>query len=115
MTKTGGELTSDTTKVFDGGSVQPDVLAGPPQASNIVLTRAYDVDRDGPIIKALKSRVGTFQATISVTPTDRNLNVTDTPATYPNALLVSLQEPDADASSGDAATYQLEFAVSAWK
>jgi hypothetical protein len=48
---------------------------------------------------------------VSVTPTDRDLNVTGEPVTYPEALLVGITDPDVDAASGDAARFELEFAI----
>ena len=114
MTKTGAEITSDTNKVWDGGSLQPQVLAGPPQASNLVVTRGYDPVYDGPILTSLRQQVGRYRTTASVTPTDANLTAAGKPEVYSNALLVGVTVPEVDASSGDAAMIQLEFAIGNW-
>ena len=111
MTKSGGNIAADTSKVYDGGDLIPDVLAGPAEADNITVSRAYDSVRDGALLTRLRQQVGRFSSTISVTPTDRDLIPTADPTVYPDALLVGLTEPEFDASSGDAATYELEFAV----
>lgn len=111
MTKSGGAITADTSRVYDGGSLTPDVIAGPAEAGNITVSRAYDQNRDAALLTRLRQKVGRFTATVSVTPTDRDLVANGRPTTYARALLVGLTEPDFDASSGDAATFELEFAI----
>ena len=113
-TFSGGSVSADTNKVYDGGNPIPEVLSGPAEADNITVGRPFDLNRDPAIVAALRRQVGTFTATISVQPTDRNLNAVGKPRVYPNALLVSLTEPDYDATSGDAAQIELEFAVGAY-
>ena len=109
--KSGGDVSSDTNKVYDGGSDSPDVLAGPAEADNITVSRAYDYQRDGAILKRLRKQVGRWSTTVSITATDRDLVAIAEPQVYPDALLVGLTEPETDASSGDAAEYELEFAI----
>jgi hypothetical protein len=113
-TFSGGNITADTNKVYDGGNPVPEVLAGPSEADNITVGRPYDTNRDATMLENLRRRVGVFTATISVQPTDRNYNVIGKPRVFPNALLVSLTEPEYDATSGDAAQVELEFAVGAY-
>lgn len=114
MTKTGGNVSADTSKVYDGGSITPDVLAGPAEVENITVSRAFDPQRDGSILKSLRQKVGRFTATITVTPTDRDLVALGNPVVYPNALLTGLSESDYDAASSDPATYELEFAIGSY-
>lgn len=114
MSKSGGNVSSDTSKVYDGGSLTPDVLAGPAEAENITVSRAYDYTRDGELLRRLRKDVGRLSTTVSVTPTNRDLVPLGSPTVYSEALLVGLTEPDYDASSGDAATYELEFAVGSY-
>lgn len=116
MTKSGGNISSDVSKVYDGGSLTPDLLTGPAEADNITVSRAYDPLRDAKLLAKLRKDVGRFTATVSVTPTDRNLApLSKVPATvYSKATLIGLTEPDMDASSGDASTYELEFAVGSY-
>ena len=109
--KSGGDISSDTNKVYDGGSDTPDVLAGPAEADNVTVSRSYDLQRDGAVLKRLRKLVGRWETTLSVTATDRDLVAIAEPQVYPNALLVGLTEPETDASSGDAAEYELEFAI----
>mgnify|MGYP000123693160 CR=1 FL=1 len=110
-TKSGGDISSDTNKVYDGGSDTPDVLAGPAEADNITVSRSFDLQRDAPVLARLRQLVGRWTTTVSVTPTDRDLIAVGAPQVYPDALLVGLTEPETDASSGDAAEFELEFAI----
>lgn len=110
--KSGGEITSDSTKVFDGGSLRADVIASPPEVGDITVTRPYDPLRDQEIINQLKTRVGTWMTTISVTPTETDLRAARVRGdVYPEALLIGLRLPESDAGSGDAADYELTFAT----
>lgn len=113
-TFSGGSVSADTNKVYDGGNLVPEVLSGPAEADNITVGRPFDLNRDPQIIASLRRQVGTYTATISVQPTDRNLNAVGKPRVFPNALLVSITEPDYDATSGDAAQIELEFAVGSY-
>lgn len=113
-TKSGGNVSADTTKVYDGGDPTPYVLAAPAEAENITVSRPYDPLRDADLMRRLRQRVGRATFTVSVTPTDRDLVVVGRPVVYPDALLVAVNEPDADAGSGDAATFELEFAVASF-
>lgn len=110
--KSGGEITSDSTKVFDGGALRADVIASPPEVGDITVTRPYDPLRDQEVINQLKSRVGTWVTTISVTPTETDLRAARVRGdVYPQALLIGLRLPESDAGSGDAADYELTFAT----
>lgn len=109
--KTGGNRTSDASKIYNGGQVDPEVLASPATTDDITLTRGFSPYRDGPILRQLRQRVGRWRTTVSVTPTDEDLVVVDEPTVYANALLTGLSEPEYSAESGDAATYEVTFAV----
>lgn len=115
MTKTGGDTTSDVSKVYNGGSTTPELLASPAETDNIIVARAYDHSRDYQAHKNARAKVGRWRTTISVTPTDEDLNSLGNASTYPNALLVRVSEPDYDSSGGDATTWELEFAIGAVK
>lgn len=112
--KSGGNITADSSKVYDGGSPTPDVMTGPAEADNITVSRPYDLQRDEPVLRRLRKVVGTWVTTVSVTPTDKDLVAVGQPQVYSNAVLVGLTEPEVDASSGDAKTYELEFAVGSY-
>lgn len=114
MTKTGGEITAPTTKVWDGGRKKPDILSGPAEAGNITVSRVFRTHRDNAALRQLRRGVGYWRTTISIQPLNANLDRVGKPTVYPDALLVGLTEPDVDASSGDAAILSLEFAVTDW-
>lgn len=107
----GGEKSSETSKDYDGGSLEPEVLASPAEIDNITVTRSYKASRDYEAHRSASSRVGRWRTTVSVTPTDEDLVANGPPRTWPNALLVRCTEIEVDRSSGDAATWELEFAV----
>lgn len=111
-TKGGGNVTSELTKVYDGGKLRPDLISGPSEADNITVSRPYDPLRDAGIIASLRQQVGSYTATLSVQQTDRTLRKIGSPTVYPDALLVGLTEPEFNADSGDAAMFELEFAIS---
>lgn len=110
-TKTGGEITADVTKVWDGGARRPENMAGPPSTADVVVGRPYRPGIHGPILKDLARRVGSWRTTISVWDTDPELGPIGTPVVYANALLVGLTRPDLDASSSDPSSLSLAFAV----
>lgn len=110
--KSGGEVTSDATKVWDGGATQPDVIAAPAQVGDVTLTRPYDPQRDQDVLNTLVKLVGQWYTTISGQPTETDMRTARVkPRVYPNALLTGVREPESDASSGDAADFELTFAV----
>lgn len=110
-TKTGGNVSSDTTPVYDGGSLKPDIISNPPTAEDVAVTRPYDPDRDDEMIRQLLQLVGSWETTVSVTPTDADLVAAAPPRVYPNARLKTVTEPEVDASSGDPAMIGLTFAI----
>lgn len=111
-TKSGGEVTADSNKVWDGGTLVPDVLASPAEVGDLTVARPFDPDRDQPILNQLISQVGFWRTTVSIQPTYGDLTAARVkPRVFSNCLLVGVREPEPDASSGDAADYELTFAV----
>jgi hypothetical protein len=110
-TKQGGETTSEVSKVWDGGSLDPETMAGPADTGNITVTRPYRPAVHGPIRKAWAAQVGRLRTTVSMWDTDPDLGPVGTPSVYANALLVRCTPPGHDASSSDPGTVELEFAV----
>lgn len=110
--KSGGEVTSDATKVWDGGATKPDVIAAPAEAGDITVTRPYDPARDQDVLTGLLASVGQWYTTVSVQPTEGDMRVAKVkPRVYADALLIGVREPETDASSGDAADFELTFAI----
>lgn len=108
--KTGGGVTSEANKVWNGGSNTPDVISGPPEVENITVTRPWEV-ADADLLASFRRGVGRITATLTVTPTTPDMVANGLPTIYPNALLVGYKEPEPDASSSDAAQVELEFAA----
>ena len=115
MSKSGGNISADVTKVYDGGSLSPDVIASPPEAEDVTVSRAFDPGRDGELLVRLRQQVGRFRTTVSVTPTDADLVAQGAATVYPNALLVGMNEPEYDSSGGDAASFELVWAIGSYR
>lgn len=111
-TKTGAETTSEVTREFDGGSLEPELLAGPASTSDLVCSRPYKPERDAHLVRLYRPLVGRLRKTVSVQATDADLVAVGRPTVYPNALLIGVSEPDTDANSGTASRVQLTFAIS---
>lgn len=111
MTKSGGEIQSDSNKIYDGGSLVPSIVTSPAEVGNITVSRAYDQARDEPILANLRTKVGRYSTTITVQPTDADLVAVGKASVYAGAVLVRVGEPDFDSSSGDIANIELEFAT----
>lgn len=110
-TKTGGNTSSDASDVYDGGSLTPEKLASPATSEDVACGRPYDPERDQAVIKRLRPLVGRWRTTVSVQPTDADLVAIGRATTYANALLIGCTEPEVDAGSGDAAMFELTFAI----
>lgn len=111
-TKSGGEVTASSNKVWDGGSLVPGVLASPAEVGDVVVARPFDPDLDHELATQLLRRVGQWRTVISVQPTYGDLGAARVkPRVYTDALLTGVREPEPDASSGDAADWELTFTV----
>lgn len=109
----GGEITSPVEKAYDGGAIFPDTLLGPADIGDLTVTRHFDPDIDGPLLRHYRQLVGRWQTDITVYSLDRDLNVAvpGTERVYPNAVLVGISDPEGDSASGTAATYSLTFSI----
>jgi hypothetical protein len=112
-TKTGAEVSAAANKVWDGGKLRPEIIAGPAETGDIVLTRPFDPEQHQALVLRLKKQVGIWRTTISVQPTSSDLTAANVPPeVHPGALLINVKAPEADAASGDQALLELTFAVS---
>jgi hypothetical protein len=105
---TGGGMTSEVTKDYDGGALYPTVLGSLPEAEDIVLTRTFEPDRDLPIIEGMRNMVGRGFYTITKTATDANLVRIGKPLTY-RGVLKAVSHPESDANSSDVSDFVLTF------
>lgn len=110
-TCTGGNVTSDATKVYDGGADEPDVMTSPRNYSDIVVGRAWERGRDGAVVKRLRPGVRKRATTVHKKELDDDMVPTGYSVTY-FGKLTGLTDPDADAGSGDPSRLELTIAVS---
>ena len=110
MTKSGGNVTSDSVKVYAGGSKSPVVLTGIPEHDNVTISRAYDTGVDGPMLAKLREQVGSWRGSITIVETDPDWAPIAT-TTYTTCVLVGINVPEYESTSSDPASIQLEFAV----
>lgn len=108
----GGEITASVEKVYDGGSIFPEVLCAPPEIGDITVTRHYDRARDGRALQALRPLVGRVHYDVTVYTLNCDLRELGSERTYAKALLVGISEPEGDSSSGAPATFSLTFSIS---
>lgn len=112
-TFSGGEVSVEHTRQFDGGAKVPDLLTGNPQISDVTVSRGYDPVRDAPIRSQLMRGLAegrSFRTTITRTPTDEDFSPIGAPEVY-EVQLKSVTPSDADANSADAARLQLVFST----
>lgn len=109
--KTGGEVSGDVTKVWDGGATAPDLIPGRRVVGDIIVSRPYARGRDQSVIDRLTPRVLIERQPITVQPTDADL-IADGPATtYADCLLMRLTPPGVNAAGTDGATWEMAWSV----
>lgn len=109
-TRRGGEVTADSSREFDGGSLVPEVLTSPAQPGDLTVGRGYKPARDDAVLRVLRPRVGRWRTSVSVQPTDRDLVAVGRPTVY-HGILTGVSDPEADSNSGDPARLELTFAI----
>ena len=107
----GGEKSGSTNNWYDGGSTVPSVVGAPPETGEITLTNAFDPEIDAPLLQTLKAQVNILRTTITRAHLagDMTRVAAAKPDVWTDALLTSVTPPEADANSGDVATYELKF------
>ena len=108
----GGEVSANAEKIYDGGSATPILMSGSRDVGNITVVRAFDLDRDPEILEILRDSIGSALYDVNVHLTDPDMNVLST-RTYVGCLLIGMNEPEGDAASGAPASMSLVFSVSA--
>ena len=108
----GGEITANVEKVYDGGARFPEALCAPAEIGDITVTRHYDPDRDGVSLKSIRQQVGQIYYNVTIYDLNCDLKVYGTERVYPLGLLVGVTEPEGDSSSGAPATFSLTFSIS---
>lgn len=110
-TKEGGDVESEASKVWDGGSLRPETTTAPAETGNITVSKPYRPATHGPLLRRLSKQVGVFRTTVSIFDTDPQLGPIGQPNVYADAVLVRLAWPEYDASSSDPGMFELEFSV----
>jgi hypothetical protein len=108
--KTGGQTTADVSKAWDGGAHSPDLLTAPATTSDVTITRPYDEQRDGPMVRRLRGTVGRSEHSIRIVATDENLVRRGGTSTY-HGILTGVSAPDTNAAGSDASEVSLTFTI----
>ena len=108
----GGEITASVEKVYDGGSLFPQVLAAPPEIGDVTVTRHYDRDKDGLNLKTVRRLVGQVFYDLTIFDLNSDLKIPGQERNFSEALLVGLSEPEGDSSSGAPTTFSMTFSIS---
>lgn len=111
--RTGGRTSSEVSRDFDGGSLSPDVLAGPPTTEDMTFSRSYRRSRDAALLKRLRGRVGRERITATIAPTDEDLVAYPGQAEVVTGLLIGVSPAEVDANSASAATFEITLAPEA--
>jgi hypothetical protein len=99
---TSPETTFATRKDYDGGAKTPDVIvSGKAETGDIVCSRNYRADRDGPMIKQL--RKSPLRTSAAVTPIDAE-GVRIGAAENFRGVVKVVKGPDSDSNGGNQGT-----------
>lgn len=107
----GGEVDSDETKYRPGGLAPEVSLGGQVSVGNVTISRLFTLGRDHPRIKNLFGKVGKAQCVVKKQPLDADGNAFDEPIVY-RGKLKTVNTPDVDSESSDAALVELEVSTS---
>lgn len=109
--KSGVETRANARRYRDGGNLEADILTDPTEHGDLTVSRAFARTRDLAVIKSLRTRVGSWQTTITAQPTD-GAGVKSGAAIVYTGKLIGLTDPEADSNGGDPSTLALVFAIS---
>jgi hypothetical protein len=108
--KTGGEVSSESTVYKPGGMGPPIALAGQVTTSPVILNRLFTLDDDLLSLQLLFNLAGKGNATVTQTALDPDGNVNGPPIVYVGKL-TRVAPPTHDSNSQDAARVEIEIAV----
>lgn len=103
---TGGKKSAPSAEAYDGGNPEPQIVTGNTKIDNVVVTRTFDPNRDGPIFASLKSQVSKFTTTITQVYTDANYVPVGGSDQW-TGTLIEIQGPMLDASKSGATPAEL--------
>ena len=106
----GGGVSGDYTRDYDGGSDRADFIPGYAEAEDIEVTCTVAPRRDLEWMRRVKAQVLKGRFTITRQWTDANWDPIGDPETYPDCLLTGYTNPEVSASA-DPAELTLTFAT----
>lgn len=109
-TISGREMTATGDKYRPGVGQTERAFGGPKSFSDLVISRTYLEDRDGPVYKHLISAGSRVFGTVTETPLDADYQGFGAPTTWP-VRLQGVKRPDADINSGNRSVLELTFWV----
>lgn len=105
---TGGDFDSEETRYRAGAGASQHSLGGAQTVTNIVLTRAYDIDRDHRLVKLLAAARGRATVQITKQPLDIQYSTHGDPITY-TGTLKRVKIPESDSEGTAAGLIELEI------
>jgi hypothetical protein len=104
--KTGGKYSANG-QTYKPGAMGPAIsLGGVPTADAVVISRLYDIDRDGPLRAKLLAACGRGRLVVRQQALDINGAAAGSPTVF-SGLLSDVQMPDADSTSTNPAMVEL--------
>lgn len=111
--KSGGVKTGTVSKDRDGGAINPDVMPGFVDISDLTVSRTWRSSRDNPLAKKLMAVVNQLETTVRVQDlTPGKVVIPGTQVTYTGLLTSVTPTPDSDANSSSPAEFTLTFSIS---
>jgi hypothetical protein len=107
---TGGEADSEETKYRPGAMAAQLSLGGSTSVSNITVSRAFDPERDGPLLPFLLASRGLKQAVASLQPLDQDRKPYGRPIVR-QGKLKTVKSPEHDSEGNAAAMLELEIST----
>lgn len=108
-TRTGGDTSVEHTKARDGGNPVPDLMQGPGETADIVVSRPWKPERDAAIDATMRRRLESgflTEVTVSQTPSDADYTPIGAPLVW-IGLLKAVKSPEADADSNTTSRFEL--------
>lgn len=107
----GGETDSTDTKHHPGGMGPEEALGGPASTANVVISRNFRRDRDMPLRKQLRNKIGHKRLRVKRQPLDSDGHAFGEPEVFTGILKRVNPIDEVDSDSGDAAMFELELST----
>lgn len=113
QTKSGGGVSVEHSKDFDGGALTPDIYQGAPTYEDLTVSRPFQVPRDTQVRQSLQRILAAgqrFDTVVTCTPTNESMVPIGTPETY-QCTLMRVNPGEANTNSGNPSRLELVFTV----